>query len=105
MKQIPKDSLDDWKSYVLSQRHRALKRIGLFHVHVSDKAGFCLICGYLSRPEKQIELIDWDFEYDDPEAAERYDQYLLRQWGYNRYTIKQLLSSRYYNLPDFERPI
>lgn len=78
--------------YKLCPRERALSRIGLFHVHVTDKGGFCLLCGYLARPEKQGELADWEPEYDDMERRLEYERGLLRRWGYTDHIIGLFLS-------------
>ena len=77
----------------MNDKQKVLSRIGLFHIHVADKAGFCLLCGFLSRPERQGELLDFDFEYDDPYSAFSYEWELLKNWGYNYYTRRQLLKN------------
>ncbi|KKM72165.1 hypothetical protein LCGC14_1423160 [marine sediment metagenome] len=78
----------------MNRKEQALRRIGLFHIHVADKAGFCLICSHPSRPERQQELLDFDFEYDDSDGAYEYENNLLRWWGYTFYTRQQFLASK-----------
>jgi hypothetical protein len=51
------------------RKENFLRKIGFFHVHICDKAGFCIICNHLARPERKEQLIDFDPEYDDPEEA------------------------------------
>ncbi|KKM75486.1 hypothetical protein LCGC14_1389800 [marine sediment metagenome] len=75
-------------------RKSLLQRIGLFHIHIADKAGFCLICNFLSKPERQMQLEAFDFEYDDPLGAWEYEWNILKNWNYSYYIRRQLLGRR-----------